>query len=229
MSVPAAVNDILAVTLHPASLILAWLSVAILLQWQPLPMLLGLAGLIIPAALWRAGLGFRLLLRRARWLLLSLFLLFALATPGIPLPAIAGMLGLTEEGCLQAFAHVLRLAVLLALLALLLEHLGIPALIAGLYTLMMPLGDHHGGRRDRIAIRLLLVLEYIERKNDGGMQQAKGSATHGWRHWLDPQPADCLHPPLKLTVMPLNRADYGIMIALLAGLSGLFWWSLQPA
>ncbi len=213
-------------TIHPASLLLAWLSLALALQWFPLAALLGLAALIFPLASWRAGTRFRLLLRRARWLLLSIVILFALATPGSALPGAAGALGLTHEGAQLAAAHVLRLTLLLGLLAMLLEQLGIPALIAGLYTLLAPLGRSR--RRSQMALRLLLVLEYVEQ----GRVQRRDDAQQGWRYWLDPQTTttgahavpDTLtdYPPIELHVAPLGAIDLAVILLALVGLGAAY-------
>lgn len=188
-------------TLHPATLLLGWLTFALALQWLPLPALLGMALVIFPAA-WRfARRRCLLLLRRARWLLLSIAVLFSLATPGVALPDPLGSVGLTYEGCIMAGAHVLRLSLLLALLAQLLEYLTIPQLIGGLYLLLAPLGESLGRSRSRIALRLLLVLEYVEQSD---------KKKH-WSDWLKPQLADTTdtdYPPLELAVPPLATVDY---------------------
>ncbi len=207
-------------TLHPASLILGWLSLALALQWLSLTALTGLAGIVLSAALWYSRDRFLLLLRRARWLLLSIALLFALATPGDPLPGLAGASGLTYEGCAMAATHALRLTLLLALLALLLEHLGIPALISGVYTLLAPFGENR--RRSQIAMRLLLVLEYVEQgRRDRGHQN--------WKDWFNPQPIHDEYPPIELTVTPLTGKDYAVLLLTVAGLCGIYAWSIYSA
>lgn len=187
-------------TLHPATLLLGWLACAIALQWMPLLPLLVAALAVLPAAGYFARRRFGLLLRRSRWLLLSIALLFSLATPGTALPDPLGALGLTTEGCLAATAHVLRLALLLALLALLLEHQTIPRLIGGLYLLLTPFEKMLD--RGRIALRLLLVLEYVERNH----------ATKHWNDWLTPQQSDAVYPPLELAVPPLAAYDCIIIV-----------------
>jgi energy-coupling factor transport system permease protein len=190
-------------TLHPATLLLGWLAFALALQWLPPPVLLGMALVIFPAALFFARSRCLLLLRRARWLLLSIAVLFSLATPGTALPDPLGSLGLTYEGCMAAGAHVLRLSLLLALLAQLLEYLTIPQLIGGLYLLLAPLGEGLG--RSRIALRLLLVLEYVEQSD----------RPKHWSDWLKPQLAGSDFPPLELAVPPLATVDF-IAMSLIA-------------
>lgn len=210
--------------LHPASLLLAWLSLVLGLQWLPLSLLSVLALLVFPLAARYAGSRLRLLLRRTRWLLLSIALLFALATPGHPLAEPWGRFGLTREGMEFALLHTLRLTLLLGLLALLLERLGIPALISGLYTLLAPLGKSR--RRSQMALRLLLVLEYVEQ---GRSLRAEGKVSN-WRYWLGLAPDDLLndishpsqdYPAVTLDLTPLTWPDYVFMLLALLTLSGL--------
>lgn len=202
--------------LNPASLLLAWLALALAMQWLPLPALLATTALVFPVVWWFSRRRFLILLRRARWLLFSIALLFALATPGVALPEPTGTLGLTYEGILLAATHVLRLSLLLALLALLLEHLGIPALVSGLYLLLKPFGESRGRRR--LALRLLLVLEYVE--NSGGAEQKQ------WRDSLSPQMPLAQYPSLHLAVAPLAGIDYFVMALALLGLCGVWgWWA----
>lgn len=215
--------------LHPASLLLAWLSLALALQCLALPLLLALAAAVFPLALWLAGTRLRLLLRRARWLLLSVVVLFALATPGAALPGTAGTLGITAAGAELAAAHTLRLTLLLGLLAMLLERLGIPALIAGLYALLAPLGASR--RRSQMALRLLLVLEYVEQ----GRALRREGQQPGWKYWLDPQAgalkseAPETFPPVELEVAPLAGIDRLAMLLALLALGAAYWWSGAPA
>lgn len=210
--------------LHPASLLVAWLSLVWGLQWLPLTFLSGLALLVLPLAARHAGTRLRLLLRRTRWLLLSIALLFAWSTPGHPLPDPWGRFGLTLEGMELALLHGLRLILLLGLLALLLERLGIPSLIAGLYTLLAPLGKSR--RRSQMALRLLLVLEYVEH----GRTLRQEGQTFNWRYWLAPDdlsdntyasplPQDGSSVTLHLT--PLTLPDYAFMALALLALSSL--------
>ncbi len=208
--------------LHPASLLLAWLSLVLGLQWLPLPFLSGLALLILPLAVRYAGTRLHQLLRRTRWLLLSIALLFALATPGHPLAEPWGRLGLTVEGMEFALLHSLRLILLLGLLALLLERLGIPLLISGLYTLLVPLGKSR--RRSQMALRLLLVLEYVEQ---GRALRAAGKIP-GWRYWLAPDdlpdhPSALQqdYPEVTLNLLPLTRLDYAFLLLNIFALVGL--------
>ena len=91
---------------HPATLLLAWAGFVLVL---PLLSLLVLGWLMFPALLGAFVLArqrtFRLL-RRARWLLLSLAVLFAFATPGLAVPGLPAGLGMTQDGSAPSGSHV---------------------------------------------------------------------------------------------------------------------------
>ncbi len=159
-------------TFHPATLLLAWGGLVVVLQTLPTLPLAVSALLLLPLSLQLAGKRARLLIRRARWLILSITVLFAVATPGERIPGGIGDIGVTYDGLRTAAEHVLRLVLLLVTLAVLHERLGNTGLVAGFHWLLGPLS---GWRelRERIVVRLLLVLEYVE--NDPG---------DGWRGWL---------------------------------------------
>lgn len=144
---------------HPASLILLWLALlAATASRGGLPLLL-VTLILVLAALAVAAAHLRRLLRRSRWLLLTLFVLFAWMTPGTPL---LWLPGISSEGLHLAAEHVLRLVLALAALALVLQVLSPVALVAGIRSLLAPLA-RLGLPRDRIAVRLALTLEEVER------------------------------------------------------------------
>lgn len=153
---------------HPASLLLSWLAFALFLQWMALPYLLAVAvlSLILAAAL--APLRSRNLLWRSRWLLLSLAMLFLFFTPGEYLPGIAGRLGVSYDGLARTGEHLGRLLAMLAGLAVLHERIGTAGILAGLFWLLRPFRW-----RESTVVRLMLVLEYVERRG-----------RLGWREWL---------------------------------------------
>ncbi|MDP2136124.1 MAG: hypothetical protein Q8J99_21190 [Sulfuritalea sp.] len=109
-------------------------------------------------ALLAAGAHLSLLVRRSRWLLLTMLIMFGWLTPGTPLP---GLPGASQEGLLLAAENLSRLLVAIAIVALILRALPATALVTGLRTLLLPLALL-GISRDRIAVRLALTLEEVE-------------------------------------------------------------------
>ncbi len=156
---------------HPAVFLVLWTAFAVLLQALSITGLAVAGLLLLPLALRLAGDGTRKLLSRTRWLLLTIAVLFAFATPGERLPALAGDVGMTWDGVHQGIEHVLRLVLLLAGLALLHRTLGTDGIMAGLHWLLAPLARWRD-LRQRIVVRLMLVLDQVE--NTPG----------DWRGWL---------------------------------------------
>jgi hypothetical protein len=196
--------------LHPASLLLAWFGFAVVLQCVSHVWLFSLvvASLIVTVA-FAARRGFSLL-RRSRWLLLSLFVLYLLATPGEYLPGFWGDIGLTREGVQQGGEQIGRLLALLASLALLHQLAGTPGLLAGLYWWLKPVPW-----RDSTVVRLMLVLEMVE-------QQRKLN----WREWLMPtQTTDALpeQSDYRLAMPSLHLQDKLLMAGMIgAGLAIIY-------
>ena len=125
-------------------------------------MSLGCSGLTL-AALIAAPADLFLLLRRSRWLLLTMLVMFGWLTPGTPLAVVPGA---TREGLLLAADAIARLLVALATLALLLRSLDPPQLVAGMRAMLAPI-ELLGFSRDRIAVRLALTLQEVEASRDG--------------------------------------------------------------
>lgn len=197
------------VMLHPAIQILLWIWLALILQWVGAGALIGLGGLLLLAALLLASVKLGLLVRRTRWIMLSLFLIYAWTTPGAPLfEAYPGM-GPSMEGIIDGAVQLGRLFCALAALAVLLSRLDTSALISGLYWLCRPL-DFVGLARDRLAVRLALTLHYAESALFGG-----GS---GWRDNLEQmlalpqvQAVDCI----ELHHSPVAVRDWAALAAAL--------------
>jgi energy-coupling factor transporter transmembrane protein EcfT len=188
-----------AVTLHPASLLLAWVVAVIALQQLSLSGLALAAAVIVPCVTLLALARARHLLRRSRWLLFSLALLFAFGTPGRLIPPIPW---LTLDGLELAIEHVLRLSLLLLLLALLLQRLELDRLMSGLFLLLAPF-VLLGFDRSKAVARLMLVLDYV--------QSGHGKA---WRDWLAPSSTEA-PSPLTLTLTPIRGADYAAIALLM--------------
>ncbi|MCK7502273.1 MAG: tRNA pseudouridine synthase A [Comamonadaceae bacterium] len=143
------------------------------------------------------------LLRRTRWLLLALVVLFVWATPGVLLFLDLGSLSPTADGLSLAWAHGARLIVILASLALLLEFTPTDEFVGALYGLMRPL-SFIAVDRARIAVRLMLVMQYVE-----------SPPAARWRDWLRPSAhptpprPHCAEANAAAHVRRLRRAPFG--------------------
>jgi energy-coupling factor transport system permease protein len=128
---------------------------------------------LVLAALILAAQDLRLLVRRSRWLLLTVLVMFGWLTPGTPLPAVPGA---TQEGLLLAADYIARLLIALATIALLLKALTPAELVAGLRSLLAAFALP-GPSRDRIAVRLALTLQEVEASRSGQRAEQAGIAS----------------------------------------------------
>jgi len=193
--------------LHPATLLLGWGGWLAILQTLSPRELAWACLLVVPLSLLLAGRRTRILLYRARWLLLSIGVLFVLASPGERLPGAMGAFGITYDGLQMAGEHIARLILLLASLAVVHERLGNEGLLAGLHWLLRPVAGWRSVR-ERIIVRLMLVLDYVETEPRGG-----------WRAWLS---GDIPGPDRLVLVTGRTRAADWAVLALLAAI--VLWW-----
>lgn len=199
-------------TFHPAAQILTWCLLVAAMQVLAPSLLLLAASLVLLCAFAVSRHKFIQLVRRTRWIMLSLLLIYAYTTPGQALPESFGVFGPTREGLLDGMLQLARLLAALASLAILLDRLHRQQLIAGLYTLFAPL-RLIGLSRERLAVRLALTLHYAE----VAMLRSK----EGWHDTLsglfEPHGEAVRH-------MELPVCRFGIRDALLLGVALLLLW-----
>lgn len=187
--------------LNSATRILIWLAFALSLPWLHTFTMLGVSLLLLPALLILHRAQFVKLLRRTRWLLLSILFIYAWATPGENLIEALGAFGPTFEGLQAGAVQAWRLAILLAGLALLLATTPGRQLLGGMYLLLRPWG-RLGATRDRIAARVWLTLYYAE--------HTVHLKPREWRAKLQHALATETFPdrPVTFEVKPLARQDW---------------------
>lgn len=160
-------------SLHPASLILLGFAFLLAASSRSGLLLLLLCLVVTGLALTFARRHFAAILRRSRWLLLTMLVLFGWMTLGTPVP---GLPGATLEGLLLAMDNIARLLVAIAVVALLLNRLSPPALVCGLRSLLAPLAPL-GDFRDRLSVRLMLTLQAVDSVRSGGRESAPSVAS----------------------------------------------------
>lgn len=187
--------------LHPATRILLWISLAAY-AFVSGPRPLAVLSLVLAILLLLQGnnLFFRLL-RRIRWILLSLLAIYAFETPGEYF--FPGMGGPTFEGLVSGGIQAWRIVLTIALLAFLQGSTSREEMLSGIYTLLLPL--RHWFDVERIAVRLLLTLHYAEEKRQGD-----------WRERILDAFRDLEHPQvsLKLPLYPFRMRDGAAFLAL---------------
>jgi energy-coupling factor transporter transmembrane protein EcfT len=192
--------------LHPAAQILTWCMMVAALQMLSPGKLLMASSLILLAAFYISGHKYILLLRRTRWVLLSLLLVYAYSTPGQALLVSIGIFSPTREGLTDGVLQLTRLMAAIAGLAILLDRLHRQKLIAGLYPMLAPL-KLIGVSRERVAVRLALTLHYAE--------VAMLRESHSWQDNLHSlfQPHDETSKQMELILYRFGIYD-GILVGL---------------
>jgi len=201
--------------LHPAAQILLWTFLTVALQWAKPFLLAMMGGVLLLGALILAASRLLQLLRRTRWIMLSLLLIYAWTTPGMPLFETLPQWSPTLEGVQDGALQLGRLLCSLAALAILLSRLDTPRLISGLYWLCGPL-QWLGLVRERMAVRLALTLHYAE--------SAMFEPSNGWRSSLMQmlEPGEVAPGTLELPYEQPRVRD-GVAVVIGIGLLGLFW------
>ncbi|MBU1214338.1 MAG: energy-coupling factor transporter transmembrane protein EcfT [Gammaproteobacteria bacterium] len=146
---------------HPAIQILIWMTLAVSAQALSASGLLLLTVVLFAAAAKLDSRQLFSLIRRTRWILLSLLVVYAYSTPGIALVTDLGRYSPTLEGLYDGLMQLGRLLSMLCGLAILLSLLTQSQFISGIHALAYPL-NWFGGSRERVAVRLALTLQYAE-------------------------------------------------------------------
>jgi len=188
--------------LHPSTALLVTLIAIVVIQF------LGMAGLVSVSVLLlltiqKTATGWWQLLRRMRWLLLSVWLILAYGVPGDAVFDLTWMP--THEGVAEATLHVVRLMLMLGCLAWLFSLLGKQGLLVALHTLLHPLA-RYGVASERLVVRLALVMQNLQ------AEMPKGA----WRKMLD---GDLVHgggpETLRFEMTPWRSVDFLVFLGVL--------------
>jgi len=196
---------------HPATRLVVWAALVVLVQLARGPLLGGFGLFIGGAALMFAALRSWSLLLRIRYLLLVSVVLFAFFTPGELVLPWLGPVSPSREGLALALTQGLRLVAVVLLVALLLEFTDERALVSGMLTLTSPL-SLLGMPSRRLAVRLLLVFRYVE-----------SPPAEGWRGLLAAS-VEADGGGLAFRSVALHWGDKVVIgVVVLLGLGGMFW------
>lgn len=182
---------------HPVTRVIVWLLFLLAVQCLS-GAVLAAVFLLLPllgsAILKRGG----HLIWRARWLLVSLLVIFSWGVAGEPFWS--GAAAPTHEGLLEALTHLGRLLLVLMAVAAFLETMPLPDLLAATLNLLKP-WQRFGLDPERGVVRLMLVLRYAEslpRPRD-------------WRSLLD-TPVSSVSERFEVNYQPLRWTDYAIVL-----------------
>jgi len=147
--------------MHPLTKILCFILVLLLISMLDNLMLFSLMMLSFVMVLSLRVSTFLHTVRRMRWLLLSILVIYAFGTPGELIPAFPVNFAPTYEGLQSGLVQIEKLLIALAALSLLLTSSPREQMMLGLYMLLIPF-RFAGLNIERFAARLMLTLNYVE-------------------------------------------------------------------
>jgi hypothetical protein len=147
--------------MHPFVKIACFFFVLLLLQFLNSSYIALLCCLICLLAAMLNYQHFSQLIKRMRWLFLSLLLIYAYATPGEYLAFLPLNVAPSYEGLHQGMTQIAKLLIAVASLSALFASTTKSQLMAGLWTLLSPL-RLVGLNVERFTVRMLLTLHYVE-------------------------------------------------------------------
>lgn len=164
--------------MHSGLLIALWTALVVVLQFlSPKALMFAVSACVFAAWRFSPSRSMRLL-RRVRFLILAILVLFAGFTPGEALLPAFPEISPSREGVTMAAEHAGRLLGVVLCVAMLMDALPVRRLVGGLHALLRPFGCV-GLPSERLAVRLVLVLRYVE-----------SAAPGDWRSWLEDDHAD---------------------------------------
>lgn len=196
--------------MHPTVILSVWLFAVLLVQVVPAGVLAaaGLGAFAFSSA--EARRHFVQLLKRSRWILLTLLLTFLLLTPGERQWAACPV---TKEGLLSGAEHLLRLVSVLLAVAWLVGGRSDQWLLSALWGLLSPLRGPHG---KALMVRLALTLRYSAGEFNRQSWRNMLSASNAQLDTAMPASIDLPHPALSIGERCLSSG------LLLAGLLALW-------
>lgn len=200
---------------HPVTQIALWICLAILVQAVQTVVVPALAVILVLFAFKAHSKRLLTLLRRTRWVMISLLVIYTFMTPGTALWTLPYMPDPTREGLLDGLMQLSRLICVLAALSILLTSLSQSRLISGLYVFAYPL-RYIGLSRERIAVRLGLTLQYAERAMEETAKDWRSSIEHALA------PEDDHGSGFELTLQKLTWTD-GILFAVVSVILVTVW------
>ena len=147
--------------MHPFVKILLLIIMLLLMNFLSNQLLWVLCSVVCIVAAWLQYEIFLRVVKRMRWLFLSIFFIYAFGTPGEYIELFPVSLTPTYEGCILGLLQIARLLIAIASLSMLFSTSSREHLMAGLYLLLSPL-KLLGFNVKRFTVRLLLTLDYVD-------------------------------------------------------------------
>lgn len=147
--------------MHPFVKIILFIFTLLLMSYLSDPYIWAMCMMLCGYAIWLDHVIFLRVVKRMKWLFLSIFVIYAFGTPGEYIQNIPTAIALTKEGCVLGALHIAKLLIALATLGILFSTSSKEQLMNGLHLLLSPL-NLLGINTNRFTARLLLTLDYVE-------------------------------------------------------------------
>lgn len=147
--------------MHPFVKILLFIFTLLLMSYLSNVYLLFMCLILSIYAIWLARSGFLSVLKRMKWLFISIFIIYTFGTPGEYIRHIPASVAPTVEGCVLGGMQIAKLLIALATLSILFATSSKEQLMIGLHLLLSPL-NLLGMNTNKFTARLLLTLDYVE-------------------------------------------------------------------
>ncbi|MBE9609627.1 CbiQ family ECF transporter T component [Chitinilyticum piscinae] len=196
--------------MHAVNILALWFWLAVMLAGLGRQSLYMLVALVLLAALLLLRERLFKALRRMKWLLLAVVLVYGWSTPGWYLWT--GGFAPTREGLVLGLEQALRLLALVAGLQFVLARLDRPALFGALFQLAWPL--QWLLNRERLAVRLALTLDFTDR-----LLEERRSFSALLDEFVSPAPPVAGDQGwVDFPLCPLRRKDSGLLLLLVCAI-----------
>ncbi|MEQ1602703.1 MAG: hypothetical protein HOP04_06670 [Methylophilaceae bacterium] len=209
--------------MHPSVKIALLLALVILAQTQNLLANILVASVLVVGFVFSSPHIFYRMLKRMRWLIISMMFIFSFSTPGEYVRQWPFELAPTYEGLSAGLLHVVRLLMVLAGLSLLLATSSRESLIAGFYQITAPLRNFNIPT-EKFAARLCLTLHYAEQTPRVSLSRDIYEYFHNSHaHLANSDSNGLLGAPeyILLHLPALTKRDKLVVLGLI--LAGLYW------
>jgi energy-coupling factor transport system permease protein len=201
--------------IHPAVKLYIWVCMAISVQILSPQALLLLFSLLIIVVFRIARQRFIHLIRRTRWILISILIIYSYTSPGVLMWDQIGVLSPKTDGIILGTIQLARLLLVISGLAILLTVISRTQLLIALYTWFKPL-EIIGVSRQRLAMRLALTIEYAEKGFNASLVN--------WQDSLEEMLAKTIYENsyIELEFNRFKLIDYAVMFVMTIALFGVW-------
>lgn len=147
--------------MHPFVKILLFLFTLLLMSYLSNTYLIIMCLILFAYATWLTRSSFLRVVKRMKWLFISIFIIYAFSTPGEYIQYLPVTVAPTFEGCFLGVVQIAKLLIALAVLSILFTTSSKEQLMIGLHLLVSPF-NLLGLNTNKFTARLLLTFDYVE-------------------------------------------------------------------